>query len=91
MGAWGALKCLQVAENAEQVLAIELLCAAQALDFRRPFKSGLGVEAAHAAVRARVPFREADTMFTDDISACTELVRSGALVRTVEAEIGGLR
>ena len=91
MGAWGALKCLQVAENAEQVLAIELLCAAQALDFRRPFKSGLGVEAAHAAVRARVPFREADTMFTDDISACTALVRSGALVRTVEAEIGGLR
>ena len=49
------------------------------------------VEAAHAAVRARVPFREADTTFTADIVACTELVRSGALVRAVEDEIGGLR
>ena len=91
MGAWGALKCLQVAENAEQVLAIELLCSAQALDFRRPFKSGPGVEAAHAAVRAHVPFREADASFTADLVACTELVRSGALVRAVEEVVGGLR
>ncbi len=90
MGAGGALKGLQVVENAEQVLAIELLCAAQALDFRRPFKSGPGVEAAHAAVRARVPFREADATFTADIAACTELVRSGALVRAVDDEIGGV-
>ena len=91
MGAWGALKGVQVAENAEQVLAIELLCAAQALDFRRPFKSGRGVEAAHAVVRTRVPFREADTSFTGDLEACTELVRSGALVDAVQDEIGGLR
>ena len=91
MGAWAALKALQVAENAEQVLAIELLCAAQALDFRRPFKSGPGVEAAHAAVRAPVPFREADTSFTADIVACTELVRSGGLIAAVEMEIGVLR
>lgn len=90
MGAWGALKCLQIAENADQVLAIELLCAAQAVDFRRPFRSGRGVEAAHAAVRAHVPFREADTLFTDDIEACTELVRSGKLRMAVEAEMGEL-
>src|SRR5690606_30741627 len=63
MGAWGALKALQVAENAEQVLALELLAAAQALDFRRPLRAGRGVEAAHAAVRARVPHREDDALF----------------------------
>ncbi len=90
MGAWGALKCLQIAENAEIVLAIELLCAAQALNFRRPFKSGRGVEAAHSAIRARVAFREADTSFAEDLSACAELVGSGELVRVVENEMGGL-
>lgn len=87
MGAWGALKCLQIAQNAEQVLAIELLCAAQALDFRRPFKSGIGVEAAHAAVRSQVAFREADKSFTADMAACTALVRSGELVALVEREV----
>ncbi len=90
MGAWGALKCLQVAENAEQVLAIELLCAAQAMDIRRPFKSGRGVEAVHGAVRSRVRFREADTLFIDDIAACTDLLRSGALVKAAEDELGAL-
>ncbi len=91
MGAWAALKGYQVAENAERVLALELLAAAQALDFRRPLRSGRGVEAAHAAVRARVPFREADALFTEDIAACTDLVRLGGLVEAVEAEVGTLR
>ncbi|MDX1421300.1 MAG: histidine ammonia-lyase, partial [Rubricoccaceae bacterium] len=90
MGAWGALKALQVAENAEQVLALELLVAAQALDFRRPLKGGRGVEAAHAAVRARVPHREDDALFRDDLAAATDLVRSGALVAAAEAEVGPL-
>ncbi|NNF56783.1 MAG: histidine ammonia-lyase [Rhodothermaceae bacterium] len=90
MGAWGALKGLQVLENAERVLAIELLCAAQALDFRRPLKAGRGVEAAHAAVRTRVLFRESDRSFTADLTAVTDLVRSGSLVEAVEAAIGRL-
>jgi len=91
MGAWGALKALQVAENAEQVLALELLAAAQALDFRRPLRAGRGVEAAHAAVRARVPHREDDALFGEDFGAVTALVRSGALVAATEAEVGALR
>jgi histidine ammonia-lyase len=91
MGAWGALKALQVAENAEQVLALELLAAAQALDFRRPLRAGRGVEAAHAAVRARVLHREDDALFGDDFGAVTGLVRTGALVEAVEAEVGALR
>lgn len=91
MGAWAALKALQVAEHAEQVLALELLTAAQALDFRRPFRAGRGVEAAHALVRARVPFRGDDALFGDDLAAVTDLVRSGALVEAVEAEVGALR
>lgn len=79
MGAWGAIKALQVAENVERVLAMELLCAAQALDYRRPLRSGRAVEAAHALVRSRVPFRTADATFEADLAAATDLVASGAL------------
>ncbi len=85
MGAWGARKALRVVENAERVLAAEVLCAAQALDFRRPLKAGRGVERAFAAVRARVPFRTADTRFEPDLAACADLVRSGALARAAES------
>jgi len=88
MGAWGALKAMQVVENAERVLGLELLCAAQALDFRRPLRAGRGVEAAHAAVRAQVPFRTADTSFEADLAAVQHLVASGALVAAAEAEVG---
>jgi len=87
MGAWGGIKALAVAENAERVLAIELLTAAQALDFRRPFRAGGGVEAAHAAIRRQVPFRERDTLFEDDMAAAMELVATGDLVRVVEAAV----
>jgi histidine ammonia-lyase len=81
MGAWGARKALRVLENAEQVVAVELLCAAQGLDFRRPLRSGAGVEAAFAAVRACVPFRRADGPFEADLAACLDLVRSGDVLR----------
>src|SRR5213078_2830695 len=57
MGSVGALKLLQVFENVETVLAIEMLTAAQALDYRLPLRPGRGVEAAHKLVRARAPHR----------------------------------
>ncbi|MEO0558417.1 MAG: histidine ammonia-lyase [Bacteroidota bacterium] len=79
MGAWGARKALQVVENAEQVLAIEALCAAQALDVRHPMKAGRGVEAAWDAIRQRVAFRDTDRLFQDELAAVTDLVRTGRL------------
>jgi len=88
MGAWGALKALQVAENAERVLAIEALTSAQALDFRRPFKSGPAVEAAHALIRSRVSFRAHDALFEADLEAARELVETGALVAAAEGVVG---
>ena len=90
MGAWGARKALRVVENAERVLAVEALCAAQALDLRRPLRSGAGVEAAHAALRARVPHRRADAAFEADLDAAAELVSSGALAEAAEAAAGPL-
>ena len=79
MGAWGARKALRVVENAERVVAAEALCAAQAIDFRRPLRAGQGVEQAWGAIRARVPFRTADGLFQADLAAAHDLVASGDL------------
>lgn len=90
MGSVGALKLLQVLQNVEHVLAIELLTASQALDYRRPLRPGRGVEVAHGAVRERVPHREQDHFFAEDIAACREMVQSGGLHAAVREVTGSL-
>ncbi len=90
MGANAALKCWQSVENAETVLAIELLTAAQALDFRAPLKPGVGPLAAHAAVRRMIPFATADRAFGHDICNALALVQDRALIGEVEAAAGPL-
>ncbi len=90
MGVGAALKARRVLANAMQVLAIELLLAAQALDLRRPLAPGLGSRAAHAAVRARVPHLEADRLLRADLVAALELVRDGRVQAAVESAIGAL-
>ncbi len=88
MGSVGAVKLWQVLENVENVLAIELLTAAQALDYRAPLRPGRGVEIAHQFVRGVVPHREADYLFQDDMRPCVDLVRTSALQKVVEEELG---
>ncbi|GAB4169261.1 MAG: histidine ammonia-lyase [Wenzhouxiangellaceae bacterium] len=90
MGSVGALKLLQVLSNVETVLAVELLTAAQALDFRQPLLPGRGVHLAHRTVRAQVPHAEHDYEVGADIERCAEMIRDGSLVSAVEAEIGAL-
>ena len=80
MGMTAAVKVRQVAEHATQVAAIELLAAAQALDFRAPLKAGRGVDAAYSLIRSKVPFMETDREMHKDISAVAALVSSGALI-----------
>ncbi|MEM6783877.1 MAG: histidine ammonia-lyase [Bacteroidota bacterium] len=91
MGSVSALKCFDVLANVERVLAIELLTAAQALDYRAPLRPGRGVEVAHQLLRDHVSHREADADFQRDGTRCLDLLQSGALVRAVEAEVGSLR
>jgi histidine ammonia-lyase len=88
MGATSATKLLEIVKNAETVLAIELMSAAQALDFIHPLKAGKGVEAAHAEIRKSISFAESDRLFHDDIQCALRLVRSGALVRAAEQSVG---
>jgi histidine ammonia-lyase len=80
MGATAALKLRQVGENLEQILALELLCAAQAVDLRRKKigadkKLGAGTAAVYASIRERVPFVERDEYLKDHIESTIEIVR----------------
>jgi histidine ammonia-lyase len=78
MGMTGALKLRQIVENAERVVAIELMCAAQGLEFRRPLRASREVERAHAAVRAIVPRLHQDRTLAPEIEALAAALRTGA-------------
>lgn len=91
MGATSATKLLQVVKNAETVVAIEVMSAAQALDFIHPLKAGRGIEAAHREVRRVISFAESDRLFHDDIQAALTLVRSDKLIAAAEGAIGVLK
>ena len=80
MGATSALQLAAAVDRAEHVLAIEALCAAQALDFREPMRPGVGVAAAHAAIRARLPHRSGDRPPAPEIAMLRELVHAGDLL-----------
>ena len=71
-------------ENAAAVVGIELLAAAQGIDFHRPARSSVVLERVHADVRARVPFYAADRYFSPDIEAAKALVKAGGLARFVQ-------
>jgi len=90
MGAQSALKCRQILENAETVLAIELLCAAQALDFRLPLTPGLGPRIALETFRRHVPHADRDRLFGEDIARSLAILRGQEVLQAVEAVIGRL-
>jgi histidine ammonia-lyase len=72
----GALKLRRIVEQVECVVAIELMCAAQALEFRRPLKSSREIERAHTVVRSVVPRLEEDRVLAGDIEALAAAVRT---------------
>jgi histidine ammonia-lyase len=90
MGSISARKLGQVIENVTNALAIEVLTAAQGVDQRRPLRPARGVAGAHAAVRRVVPELEDDRPLSPDIAAVAALLRSGELIRAVEATTGKL-
>ena len=84
MGSISSRKALQVIENVDKILAIELLTAAQAFEYRKPMKSGLFLEAVHKEVRKRVAFADSDRVFADDIEVGIDMIRNGTLLKVVE-------
>lgn len=81
MGMTGAIKLRQIVEHVERVLGIELMCAAQALEFRRPLKSSRRIEEAHAVIRGVVTRLERDRVLAGDIEATAGAIRGGVLDR----------
>ncbi|MBI4429228.1 MAG: histidine ammonia-lyase [Ignavibacteriales bacterium] len=96
MGSISAQKAWKVLRNAQTVLAIELMCACQGLEFarhynsERPMKSGKGIEAAFAAVRRQVQHLDRDRVLYDDIQNALRLVVGSSVLRAVENTIGSL-
>lgn len=90
MGMTAARHARECVTNAEAVVAFEVLAAAQALGLREPLTPAPGTAAGLAAVRSVVEPLDADREVRIDMAAATELVRSGALVAAVEAELGPL-
>ncbi len=88
MGVTAALKARECLRNVETVVAIELLAAAQAIEFRRPLRSSAALEAAHAALRARVPPLGEDRALAPDIEAARALIREGRILQAAEAALG---
>jgi histidine ammonia-lyase len=80
MGGTSALQLAAAVDRAEHVLAIEALCAAQALDFRAPMKPGAGVATAHATIRARLPHRSGDQPPSPEIAEMRSLLHAGDLL-----------
>jgi len=89
-GPYAARKAGQVLGLAQKIVASELLAAAQGIDLLRPLRTTPGLEAAHAALRERVPRLDEDRPLAPDLEAAYAMVRTGSLLRAVEDTVGRL-
>jgi histidine ammonia-lyase len=90
MGNAAGLKAWQVLANAERALAIELLAAAQAVEFLAPLEPGVGGAAVHRFVRGLSPRVVEDRALSGDIELVAASIRDGSLVAAVEDDVGEL-
>jgi len=90
MSTTAARKCRTVVTNTTRVLACELLCSAQGLDFHRPLRAGKGAEAAYLHLREHVRPLGRDRTLRRDLEAVGRLIRSGSLLASVEKACGRL-
>jgi histidine ammonia-lyase len=84
MGSISGRKLSRVLDNLEYILAIELMSACQAIEFRRPLKSSEILEAAHEYVRTFVGFASEDRIFSEDILKLRGIIQDHTFVKTVD-------
>lgn len=84
MGSISGRKTLRVCTNLVKILAIEMLCAAQAFDYRKPLKSGKILEAVHEHIREHISHAEEDRIFANDINAGIEIIESRFLLKIAQ-------
>jgi histidine ammonia-lyase len=90
MGSISATKAARVVEHLRQVIAIEIMVAAQGLDLRLPLRAGEGARAAHACVRERVRTLDGDRELHEDMATVAEMVKSRVLLDRVAAAVGAM-
>ncbi len=90
MGAIAARKCRDIVENADDVIAIELLCGAQAIDLFTNIKAGNGTLAAYNTIRQQVDYMKEDRLLSTDIATVKQMLKNGIIVRAVETAVGKL-
>lgn len=83
MGSISGRKALQVLGNVEKILAIELLTAAQAFEFRKPLKSGFLLDKVHQFIRSTVPFAAEDRVFSNDIEIAIDIIKSNGITELI--------
>jgi len=91
MGTIAARQCREIIANTADVIAIELLCGAQALDLFTNLKPGEGTLAAYQAIRKTIPHLASDRILSQDIAAMRQLMRSGKILQAVEKKVGELK
>lgn len=79
MGSISGRKFNRVLDNLENILAVELVCAAQAFDYRKPMKSSVILDACHELVRTKIDHAEEDRIFAEDIGIAREIIVSEEL------------
>jgi histidine ammonia-lyase len=87
MGVHAADKLARIVDNVRNVLAIELLCAAQGVDLRAPFRPNAALSAAHEVVRGKVPHLETDRPVYTDVAAVRRMIDDGSLLAAVRRHI----
>ena len=90
MGTIAARKLGQILKNAENIVAMELLTACQALDLLKPLEPASAVHAAYNEIRSRVPFAEQDRVFAKDIEQIKQMIRSNRLSAVIQQTVGDL-
>lgn len=74
---------LGIIQNLEKILAIELICAAQGFDFRRPLKSTKILNVCHDYVRMKIPKVDKDRIYSEDINIALDIIKNKELVNVV--------
>jgi len=91
MGTIAIRQCREILNNVEHVIAVEMLCAAQAYDLLtedNPLRAGAGTRQAYQVIRKTIPYLDEDRVLSTDIEAMVGVIRSGAIIEEVEKAVG---
>lgn len=88
MGVTAAQKAMKILENVKYIVAIELLCAAQAIEFRGSEKLGEGTKTAYQTIRKIVPMLREDRVLSEDIERMRQRVEEGTILNEIKRTLG---